>query len=131
MHVPNKFLCIYSFAETPNLQCRLEISSTPGVIETLMIAMLSPSYTNTYVCSRLIVHTLLCLSFSPETHRYLNKAQTYDAIMKLCKQTELSPTPTSVHSHKIVHQTIIRYQQSYTIIADQASSLRGVACINK
>ena len=87
----------------PDADCRLLIASTPRVIDTLMAAMLSPTYTSTYMCSRYVVCTLLCLSFSPETHKFLNNYETYDNIMKLCDKIMLASARFEAN------KTLIRY----------------------
>ena len=72
-----------SLAEVP--ECRLKIASTPHVVEHLIDAMLSSTYT--YTCARSGVCAIMCLSFSMETHQYLCRDAIVSSILEICDKT--------------------------------------------
>lgn len=72
-----------SLAEVP--ECRLKIASTPLVVDHLIDAMLSSTYT--YACARSGMCALMCLSFSLETHQYLCKESIVSSVLELCERT--------------------------------------------
>lgn len=91
-----------SFAEVP--QCRVPIASTPNVIDTMIAAMLSTTYT--YTCARSGTCAILCLSFSPETHGYFYDEVVLNRILEICNRTHHVNDGTTI-AERTVNQTLV------------------------
>ena len=85
-------------------QCRLPIALSSEVIETLLAAMLSPTYT--YTCARSGMCAMLCLSFSPSTHQYINQKVTLERVLEICHRTHLLSDGTS-DKERSINQTLV------------------------
>ena len=85
-------------------QCRIPIASSAEVINTLFAAMLSPTYT--YTCARSGMCAMLCLSFSPNTHRYINQEETLVKVLEVCERTHTVPDGTS-ENERSTNQTLV------------------------
>ena len=83
---------ISSLAEVP--ECRLRIASTPHVVDHMIDAMLSLTYT--YRCARSIMCAIMCLSFSMETHQYLCRDSIVSSLLEICERIHKVPDNTSV-----------------------------------
>ena len=82
---------ISSLAEVP--ECRLMIASTPHVIEHMIDAMLSSTYT--YTCAQSVMCAIMCLSFSMETHQYLCRDSIVSSLLEMCEKIHKVPDYTS------------------------------------
>ena len=96
------YLSLSSFAEVP--QCRVPIASRSGVISNMIAAMLSKTYTHT--CARSGMCALLCLSFSPETHRYLCEDSLLNRIIEICNRIDRVNDGTGLNE-KTVNKTLV------------------------
>ena len=88
---------ISSLAEVP--ECRLMIASTPHVIEHMIDAMLSSTYT--YTCAQSVMCAIMCLSFSMETHQYLCRDSIVSSLLEMCEKIHRVPDYTSVAERQI------------------------------
>ena len=98
-------LC-FSFAEMPD--CRYTIASTPDVIANMIAAMLCLTYT--YDCCRSGMCALLCLSFSRETHRFLDDNTTLERILRISKKGGpiMDAFTGAIDHDKLATQTLVR-----------------------
>ena len=91
-----------SFAEMP--QCRLPIASSAEVVDALLAAMLSPTYT--YTCARSGMCAMLCLSFSPCTHKYIKQEETMAKVLEIYDRTCVVSDGTS-DKETAINQTLV------------------------
>ena len=56
----------------------------PGVIEQMVSAILSPSYS--VICAEIVLSSFLCLSYSQSTHRYLAQPHILHGVLESCKR---------------------------------------------
>jgi hypothetical protein len=94
---------IGNFAEIP--QCRVTIASNQSVIDNMMGAMLSNTYT--YTCARSAMCALLCISFGPETHQYLSEESILNRILEICYRIQHINDSTP-YTEKLINQTLIK-----------------------
>ena len=85
-------------------QCRIPIASSVEVIDTLLAAMLSQTYT--YTCARSGMCAMLCLSFSPSTHQYISQEETLTRVLGIYYRTFTKSDGTSDNVRSI-NQTLV------------------------
>ena len=71
-----------SLAELPS--CRLHIAMQTQMIEQMTSAMLSPSYS--LFCASIVISTLLSLSYTHDTHKYLTSPPIIHGVLAVCKK---------------------------------------------
>lgn len=70
----------HSLAELP--ECREKIVHSPGLLNQMVSATLSPSYTP--ICAEIVLSALLCLSYSRDLHRHLATPYILNGVLEAC-----------------------------------------------